>query len=324
LPSPSDSRLALSGTFCCLLSASAYTAVDICMRRLTTLECDPFWAVFNKELVAVAIVGPWLLFQAARGRPALPGGRAVALLLLVGLLVQTVGNVGMQWSLGIVGLAVTIPVVFAVMITSGAILGRLWLGEQVSVRSIVAIIVLLAALVLLALGAEAVGRSIAGDQPTASSAPLMIALGVAVAAAAGVVFTLLSVSIRHTVTRTDLPLAVALLVPLVGVVLLGPICVSRAGVSSLLATPPEQVLLMAAAGVFNLIGFVALIHGLKRTAVVRANVLTASQVAMAAAAGVVMFHEPPNPWLLLGIALTVLGIVSIDKPEEAVEEILPP
>jgi drug/metabolite transporter, DME family len=321
---PSESPFALSGTFCCLLSASAYTAVDICMRKLTELQCDPFWAVFNKELVAVVVVGPWLLYQAARGRPALPGGRILGSLLLVGLLVQLIGNVGMQWALGVVGLAVTIPVVFAMMITSGAILGRFWLGEQVSVRSVAAIGVLLASLALLALGAEAVGRSIAADQPAAASVPLAIALGLAAAAAAGVVFTLLSISIRHTATRTNVSLAVALLVPLVGVVMLGPICVVRCGMQSLLATPPKQILLMAAAGVFNLIGFLALIHGLKLTTVVRANVLSASQVAMAATAGMAMFREPPNPWLLLGIGLTVFGILSIDRPEEAVDEILPP
>ena len=54
---------------------------------------------------------------------------------------------------------------------------------------------------------------------------------------------------------------------------------------------------MAAAGVFNLIGFLGLIYGLQRTTVVHANVVNASQVAMAAVAGMALFHEPPNPWL---------------------------
>ena len=81
---------------------------------------------------------------------------------------------------------------------------------------------------------------------------------------------------------------------------------------------------MAAAGVFNLIGFLALIHGLQRTTVVHANVVNASQVAMAALAGMALFHEPPNPWVLLGVGLTIVGIVWIDRPAEAVEEIPPP
>ena len=57
---------------------------------------------------------------------------------------------------------------------------------------------------------------------------------------------------------------------------------------------------------------------------VHANVLNASQVAMAALAGMAMFHEPPNPWVLLGVGLTILGIVWIDRPAEALDEIPPP
>ena len=71
-------------------------------------------------------------------------------------------------------------------------------------------------------------------------------------------------------------------------------------------------------------GFLGLIHGLQRTTVVHANVVNASQVAMAAMAGMALFHEPPNPWVLLGVGLTIVGIVWIDRPAEAVDEIPPP
>ena len=162
LPTLPEKQFALSGTACCLVSALAYTAVNVCMRQLTSLRCDPFWAVFNREFVTSAVVVPWLVYQAARGRPALPSGRTLVSLLLVGLVVETVGNVGAQWALGIVGLAVTVPAQFGLMITAGAVLGRVGLGEQVSLRSAAAIALLLVALVLLGLGAEAVGRSIAG------------------------------------------------------------------------------------------------------------------------------------------------------------------
>jgi drug/metabolite transporter, DME family len=65
-----------------------------------------------------------------------------------------------------------------------------------------------------------------------------------------------------------------------------------------------------------LIGFLALIHGLKRTTVVHANVVGASQVAMAALAGVAIFAEQPNQWLILGVCLTVVGILGIDRPTD--------
>ena len=150
-----EKRFALSGTACCLTSALAYTAVSLCMRQLTTLRCDPFWAVFNRELVTTAVVAPWLAYRALRGQPIFPSGRTLAMLLLVGLLVEVVGNVCCQWALGVVGLAVTIPAQFGLMITTGAVLGRVGLGERVSIRSVGAIALLLVALVLLGLGAEA-------------------------------------------------------------------------------------------------------------------------------------------------------------------------
>jgi len=315
LTSPLQERPALTGAACCLVSALAYTAADICLRQLSRLGSDPVWTVCNKELVTVLIVGPWLLWQAARRRPALPTGSTLLRLIAVGLLIQVAGNLSTQWALGIVGLAVTIPAVFGVMITSSAVLGWFLLGERVSLRSMAAMALLVASLVLLGVGAEAAGRSIAA-QTEVTSDPLLVALAVAAACLAGAVYSLLSVVIRHSVTQTTLPSAIALLITLMGVVSLGPLSLARLGPRQMLATPAEQGVLMAAAGIFNLVGFFALIHGLQRTTVVHANVLNASQVALVAVAGMVIFREPLNPWLVLGVSLTVFGILWIDRPAE--------
>ena len=311
----SENHFVLGGAACCVISALGYTAVNICMRQLTVLRCDPFWAVFNRELVTTAIVAPWLLYQAIRGRPTLPSGRTLGRLLLVGLLIEVVGNVCVQWALGVVGLVVTIPVLVGAMITGGTVLGRVWLAERVSLRSWGAIALLLVALVLLGIGAEATGPSVAAADMV-SAGPFLLLLGVAAAGLAGGVFALLSTTIRHSVTRTTLPTAVAFLVPLMGVVSLGPLSVGRLGLAPLWTTPPQQYALMAAAGVFNLIAFLGLINGLQRTTVVYANMLTASQVAMAAVAGMILFHEPPNAFLLLGICLTIGGILRFDRPTD--------
>ncbi len=293
------------------------------MRQLADMHCDTFWAVFNRELVTTVVVGAWLLWQAVRGRRCLPAGRQLGLLLLVGLLIQVAGNVCFQWSLGVVGLAVTIPAIFGAMITSGAVIGRFWLGEPVSGRSITAIAMLLGSLALLGVSAGTAGRSIAQAEAVTPNPPVMI-LAVAAAVLAGSVYALLSAVIRHSVTRNTTPAAAAFLVTLMGVVSLGPICVYRLGIPALLETPVDQFALMIAAGVFNLVAFLALIHGLQRTTVVHASAVNASQVAMAALAGVLLFAEPPTVWLLLGVCLTIFGIVWIDRPAEAIEEIPPP
>lgn len=217
--------------------------------------------------------------------------------------------------LGIVGLAVTIPAVFGLMITSGAVLGRLWLGERVSPRSSAAIAILLVSLVLLGQGAESAGTLLARPHAIPPT-HLTVALAVAAAALAGAVFGILNITVRHSVTRNILPSAIAFLIPLMGTISLGPISVYRLGLERLWATPWEQLGLMAAAGLFNLLGFVSLIQGLRRTTVIYANALNASQVAMASLAGLALFHEPPNPWLIWGVCLTVAGTLWIDRPVE--------
>lgn len=302
------------------MAAFAYTTSNVCMRQLTALHCDPFWVVFGRETVAALLVSPWLAYRAVRGWPTLPSGSPLRNLLLVGVLIQVVGNICFQWALGIVGLAVTVPAVFAVSITMGAILGLLILGERVSARSLAAMGLLLASLALLGMGAEAVGRSIAN---TDAVSPAIIALGVAAAGLAGGVFTLLNIVVRHSVTRTTLPCAVAFLIPLTGTLSLGPIALLRSGMPDLASASWEHVLLMAGAGLFNIIGFLAIIHGLQRTTIVYANAVNASQVALAAVAGMTLFAEPPNPWLLVGIALTIVGVVCIERPVEAIEDMPP-
>ena len=78
---------------------------------------------------------------------------------------------------------------------------------------------------------------------------------------------------------------------------------------------------MLAAGAANLLGFISITKGLQWTTIVRANMLNASQVAIGALAGLMLFKEPASPWLFLGVLLTVFGICLIDRPlvEEAVD-----
>jgi len=318
-PSSSSRVLGLNptvaGTICCVISALGYTASNICMRRLSTPEfdCDPAWIIFNKELVTVVIVGPWLLARTVRRMPTWPSLRALAALVLVGLCVQLVANLGVQWALGIVGLAVTIPAIFGVMLTASAVLGRILLGERVSMRSAGAIALLIVALVLLGLSANAAGRSIAASGQTAPG-PLLVALALAAGCMAGAVYAVLTITIRRAVTGSAHFTAVVFVITGMGVLSLGPISAGRLGIDTLAATPPDHFAWMLAAGTFNLIAFVAITKGLQLTTVVHANVLNASQVAMAAIAGLMIFDEPPNSWMILGVCLTVAGVMLIDRP----------
>lgn len=323
MSSTPENRREIGGAACCLIAALAYTTANVAIRQLTALRCDPLWAVFGRESITTLLITPWVIYRLTRGQPTLPSGRTFRYIFLGGVTIQVIGNVCVQWAFGVVGLAVTVPAMFATTITTGAILGWLALGERVSKRSAAAITLLLVALGLLGLGAQAVGKSIAAAEAI-TTGPLVIALAVAGAGLAGTVYSGLNIVIRHSVTRTTQPLAIAFLVPLSGMLSLGPIALFQSGAPTLPSLSGQELLLMLAAGFFNLIGFVALIHGLKRTTVVYANAVNASQVAMAAVAGMTIFREPPNPWLLLGVGLTIIGIVWIDRPAEAIEDIPPP
>ena len=147
---PWRSSPAALGTACCILSAVCYTAANICLRRLTVLEADAIWVMCCKEAVAPLLVGPVLVVMALRGRRVLPPLRVLALLALVGLAVQLLGNVGMQWALGVIGLAVEIPIDFGVMLIASALLGGMVLREPLTLRTLAALGLLLASIVLLA------------------------------------------------------------------------------------------------------------------------------------------------------------------------------
>jgi drug/metabolite transporter (DMT)-like permease len=310
----------MAGMLCCAVSVLGYSAANVCMRHLAGQKCDPTWAIFNKELVSVLVVGPWLLLQAFRGVRTMPSGRPLAILIAVGLATELGGNAGMQWALGVVGLAVMVPANMGFLLVAAAVLGRLMLGERISLRTVIAVALLVAAIVLLAQGAGAAGAASAGGNGGATIAGKLgrttLALAIGIACVAGIIYALLSIAIRHCVTGTTQLSAVVILITGMGVLSLGPLSVYRVGLARLLETPPSHFVWMAVAGVCNLVAFVALIRGLQLTTVVRVNMLNASQVALCALAGVTLFQEPPTWWLLAGIALTIGGIFLIGRPVE--------
>ncbi len=321
----------LVGTACCIVSALCYTAANICLRRLAGLHSDEMWVTCMKEVVTVAAVGPWLLIQAARGRPVVPPRRALLVLLLTGLAVQLAGNLSVQWAFGVVGLATTIPAIFGVMLTAGAVFGLVFLGERVPGRSVAAITLLIASILLLSLGAATArgtnpgaGRAATAETSAqaasqAPASPGWVLLGVGAGCLGGLMFATLSTVIRFTATARVPVASIVFVVTGMGVLSMGGLSLWRLGPEQLLSTRPEELAWMLAAGTFNLLAFLAITKGLQLTTVVHANVLNASQVAMAALAGVAFFHEVLNPWLILGIGLTILGVVLIGGRSDEAE-----
>lgn len=270
------------------------------------------WVGCVKELVTVVVVGPWVAWRIWRGLPGLPPTQSLLALAAVGLAVQTFGNLGLIWSLGVVGLSVTIPVALGVSLAASAVLGRVFLGETVTRRSIMAIALLVASIVLLKAGADQ------GAQ-LASAGPLMAGLGVGMAALAGMSYASMTVVIRSTAAVAAPVQGVVFIVTGVGVVTLGPASLWQLGPMGILATPPGTLNFMLLAGGLNLVAFLAITKGLHLLSIVQANVISASQVALSAVAGIVLFHEEPNLQLIMGVVLTMVGMMLIERSTEAEE-----
>ena len=297
--------LAILGTVCCIFSALCYTAANICMRQLTLIEADKTWAITVREMVSVAAIGPWLAVKIARGRSVLPSPGMLAVLAAAGLAVQVAGNLPLLWAFDAVGLAVSMPPVFGVMLTGSALLGFVFLGERVSGRTMAAIALLIVSIVLLNLGANGAGEA---------AGRIRVVLGISAACLAGAMFATLGIVIRFAAKRRVPVSTIVFVTTSMGVLSLGTLSVVRIPTETLLNTPPGQLGWMLAAGIFNFLGFLSITKGLQLTTVVRANLLNASQVALLGVAGVMFFGEPCNVWLVLGIMMTIVGMMLIGRP----------
>jgi len=301
---------AVLGTVCCLFSALCYTATNICLRAV--IQIDPAWVICVKETVSVAVVGPWLLWRVIRGERFSFPWKALAVLASAGLAVQLAGNLSIQWAFGVVGLAISMPLVLGVNLAASGLLGMFCFREMLSPRSIFAIVLVILSITLLSLGAA--GKDSWAESLPAASGTLVVLLGIGAACLGGSMFATLGAAIRYA-AGARVPVAVnVVIVTGIGVIALGAISLARLGFEGMRSTEPEALLWMIASGVFNLLGFALIIKGLQLTTLVHANVLNASQVALGAAAGILLFHESHNPWLLTGIALTVMGITIFDRP----------
>lgn len=299
------------GTFCGLFSALIYTCANAFLRALH--ECDPVWVSAVKAVPTVLAMGPVVAAMAFRGQRIMPSMGMLLAIGLGGLLGQLGGNISFQWALSQIGLALTVPLSLGGMILSAAILGRIFLYEPVTPKAVFALVLLLAAICVLSMGAQEAGVTTA-DAPV----PLWrLTAGVAAACLCGVAYAVLNVILRYCITR-GAPLPTTLFtVSVVGLLALGLIAWLRIGHRGMLETTPKDLALMLGAGLCNTVAFVSLTKSLQLTSVVYVNALNATQATLAAIAGVLIFKEALSPWLALGVGLTIAGLMCLAHAHRA-------
>ena len=303
------------GTFCGLFSALLYNVTNAFLRSVH--NCDPFWVSAVKALPTALLMAPWLGWLAWRGEKVIPAPKIICLLILGSVCGQVGGNVPFQWALGEIGLALTVPLTLGGMIVFGAILGPLLLREPLTSRAIVSMVILILAMVVLTFGAEEARLSVsADDQPNF----WRLVLGVSAAALSGLAYSILNVLNRYCVGHGATIPGTLLVVSVVGMLSLGGMSLARLGSAELLATKPHDLEMMLLAGLCNAVAFVALTRSLQLTSVFYVNALNATQATMAALTGILLFQEALSPWLVMGVALTILGLMlltGIGQPKGA-------
>ncbi len=283
-----------------VFAAVFYTLANIALRQCVGV--DPFLVSAVKAAPTVIVLGPFLAWMLFRGETIATSTTMVPRFIVASFIGQIVGNAAFQIALGVIGLAASVPITLGVLIIGGAFLGRLILHEPVRPRTIIAMVTLIAAVIVLSLPN-------ATEPPSQSATSLPVWVGALCAAASGAAYAFFGVVMRQTLTGGLSAPATMLISGVVGTAALWLITVVRLGIEPLGLVAAEQWAVMFAAGAFNFTAFAALSAALKSLPVVAVNLINASQVAMAAVAGVMLFAEPVTGPLLTGITLTFAGLL---------------
>jgi drug/metabolite transporter (DMT)-like permease len=313
----------LLGALFASASAVLYTASNTCLRA--AVDYDPMWVQCVKEAPIVLLIGPWLIVRWSKGQRVMPPARVLGILFFGALVTHFLGNTFFQWALGIVGISLAVPILLGAIIVGGACLSRMFLGELVTARAAVSVLVLLVAIGLLAWAAQQ-------RQPVGSAADQTVeiaeyalsghggsqwtmVLGVAALLIAGCAFGTLGVVIRYGVKGNSPLSTTTVIVGAIGVVCLGSLAYLRLGWQAMVATPADGLAVMLVAGVCNATAFLSLAKAFQLINVVHVNAISSSQCALAALAGVFLFREQPSPAMIAGVVLTAVGL-SMMRPTQ--------
>ena len=296
-----------------ICAAVGYSGANLALRQLA-IPNDPGWAVWvtaTKAIPAALIAWFMIIVQWSKGQPGLPPVRMIWRLILVGLVMQYAGNFMFQWSLSLGGLAVTVPICFSMLIIAGAWMSRLVCGEEITRKTMGAIGILIVSVAVLSSGAGSATTSMGHELSL-----LTMTLAIVSAAVSGIAYGATGVVVRRLVTGT-------LTIPSSLVVLSTTGAVTMIAHAFLLDGPAKLFTLseghwpaIIGAGVMNAAAFFAVAGSLKRIPVTFLNILNASQNAMCAIGGVLLFAEPTTWPLIIGCGLTIFGILLVDRGKQ--------
>jgi DME family drug/metabolite transporter len=320
-----------------LFAAATYSVANLALRGLSKSDGGPGWDMWvagTKAFPTFFIAIVLIALRRRRGLNSFAAFHFVWPVAVAAFFNQLGGNFAFQMSLRMIGLAISVPICFASIICSGAVAGRIFLGDQVTVRNALSMAMMVTSIVFLSAAATsrtttpekpgaaaiqaeppnsspaAVNSSEAKSNPTTSNSS---AFGVLLSVISGLCYGVSGVFIRRAV-RSQMPVAATLfLFSAAGFLLLCPASLLMLPVSAIAKTTSQEWLVIAIAGIFNAIGFFAITHAMRSLTISRANVINASQNAMCAVGAMFIFNEALSPVGFIGIGLTIAGLMVLDR-----------
>jgi len=332
------------------VSTFFYCISNIVIRYLAQPELgiEHTWILFNKELIGAAILLPWLFLRWGQGRFRYVSTRLVLLIVAAATVCQLIGAQLHVLGFAVIGLIITVPLIQSTMLLAAAIIGYFVFGNTISRWRKMAIAILIVAMTVLSIG-KAWEADPQTDSNVSAGLFLLVALGTIVAGISYAVYVVmvryvlrqywqddnsakLSFKFRHWVGHhrkpTELPgqpgekhyapfpvtLAVFLVLA-VGVVIFAIFLYCQRGSEGFYAVPHHVWYVVPITGVFNMIGCIFQLHGLRMTSAVQATLIAVSQILLLSLVGVLFFGEAFNVIIMIGLGLTVYGIFMSAKPE---------
>lgn len=292
------------GCFCGGLSSILYTATNVCLRQVA--HVDSIWVSTVKAAPTLLAVAPIVLWHMLTSRRSFHGWRPIRELVATSIAVQIFGNVAFQWALSVLGLTISVPIVLATMLVGGALTGRFMLQESVGRQKMLAVSVLIIATIALSYGAHTGATSLGPDQ---SADTLQITLALLANVASGLAYAFLGTMMRRSMQAGMSLFATLFVLSLVGTAFLAGWSWLHVGAETIRSTATSDLLIMLAAGTLNALAFLAMAKSLQQIPVLLVQMLNASQAAISAAAGWLLFSESITNSVLLGLILTALGLL---------------
>ena len=229
----------------------------------------------------------------------------------IGVIYNVTGNAAFQISLTLSGLVFTVPISHSTMLWSAAFAGLLILGEPITRAVAVGVTLLIASLVFLTAGAT---------NSLPQMEPILVAVAVLTAMSAGASYGVGTAIYRRWVANRLTTEQALSIITLTGMISTGVIAFIRVGLDGAMATPLVVVLAMLAAGVANAVALTTISKALQYIAVAKANAINATQIALSALAGLLLFAEPVTALVLIGLGLTIAGLLSIGRQPARVNQ----